>query len=177
MAALVLLVREAAPARLPRWRFAPALPIGLMLASPLAFLPYLRFDLEPPALRVWALAANAAPRLPEGERVALLLPGDNGSVAAMLGTVLRTARPRRPELELKPVAALAPDTLDRLTAEGYRYAVVSCVPSGFLAAPQGSAAVLEHDDLGWHAALVFRYPPPAAGRWSHILSYAPLCLG
>ena len=81
----------------------------VVLASPLAFLPFLRFDLEPPELRVWMLAANAAPRLPDGERVALLLPGDNGSVAAMLGTVLRTARPRRPELDLKKVAELTPE--------------------------------------------------------------------
>ena len=54
--------------------------------------------IEPPALRVWLLAQNAARFLPQHGRVALVLPGDNGSVAAILETVLRTAPPRRPEL-------------------------------------------------------------------------------
>ena len=177
VAAMVLLVRDRVAPSVSRWRFAPALPIALILACPFAFLPYLRFDLEPPALRVWLLAAKAAPLLPQRARVALVLPGDNGSVAAMLETVLRTTSPRRPELDLTTVAEPAPDTLDRLAAAGYRFAIVSCVPPGFLAAPQGGAAILEHDDLGWHASSVFTYPPPRPGRWSHVLADAPLCLG
>jgi hypothetical protein len=177
MAALVLLLRDRVAPAVLRARFAPALAIALILACPVAFLRYLRFDLEPPALRVWRLAAQAAPLLPEGARVALVLPGDNGSVAAMLETVLRTTPPRRPALDLTTVAEIAPDTLDRLAAEGYRFAIVSCAPAGLAPVPPGSAAILAHDDLGWHASSVFTYPPVTRARWSHVLSDAPLCLG
>jgi hypothetical protein len=106
-----------------------------------------------------------------------VLPGDNGSVAAMLETVLRTAPPRRPDLDLKAVSDVPPDLLDRLIADGYQFAVVSCVPSGSLTAPQGTAAILEHTEADWHELDAFRYPAPPPGRWSHVLSYAPLCLG
>ena len=175
MVVVLLLLRESlAPAA---WvRFAPALPIVIMLGMPVAFLPRLRFDLEPPALRVWLLAQNAARFLPQHGRVALVLPGDNGSVAAMLETVLRTAPPRRPELDLEAVSGETPDLLDRLAAEGYRFAIVSCVPSGSPTAPQGGAAILDHGDADWHEMEAFRYPAPPPGRWSHVLSYAPLCL-
>ncbi len=98
MVAIVLLARERAAALVARWRHAELLPIAAMIVSPLAFLPYLRFDLEPPALRVWLLAEKAAPLLEGRARVALLLPGDIGSVATMLETVLRTAPPRHPDL-------------------------------------------------------------------------------
>ncbi len=176
MVVVLLLLRQSlAPAA---WvRFAPALPIVVMLALPAAVLPRLRFDLEPPALRVWLLAQNAARFLPPRERVALVLPGDNGSVAAMLETALRTAPPRRPELDLKAVSDAPPDLLDRLAAEGYRFAIVSCVPSGSPTAAQGGAAILDRGDADWHEMETFRYPAPPPGRWSHVLSYAPLCLG
>jgi hypothetical protein len=177
MAAVVLLLRGASAALAARWRWAGAVAVAIMLAAPLALVPFLRFDLDPPALRVWRLAAAMKPALGDHDRVALLLPGDNGSVAAMLGTVLRIAPPRRAGLDLKMVDAVGPDTLDALAAEGYRLAVVSCVPSGFTAAAQGTAALLERDEFGWHAVRVLRYPPLPPGHWSHVLSYGPLCLG
>ena len=118
MAAIVLLARDRVAPLAVRLRFAPALLVAVMLLSPVAFLRVLRFDLEPPALRVWGLAAKAAPFLGADEHVALILPGDNGSVAAMLGTVLRLAPPRRPDLDLEIVKTLAPDTLDTLAAQG-----------------------------------------------------------
>jgi hypothetical protein len=183
MAAIVLLVRDDVPACLQRWRawprrFGPAALIVAALACPLVFLPFLRFDLEPPALRVWQLARAAAPYLDDHARVALLLPGDNGSVAPMLETVLRSVPPRHPDLDLEVVSTLAPDTLARLAAQGYRLALLSCAPPGFAAAPAGSAALLVRDEAGWHAAQVWHYPPPRTrGHWSHTVEWAPLCLG
>jgi hypothetical protein len=176
MAVLVLLLRDAAQRYAMRRHSAAALAIVLILASPVAFLPYLRFDLDPPTLRAAWLAENVAPRLAGRERVALLLPGDNGSVAAALGTLLRNAPPRHPALDLSAVTELTPDIMDRLTAQGYSVAIISCAPSGFTAAPPGSAALLEHDGRGWRPALLLHYPPPRGFRWHHVLSYAPLCL-
>ncbi len=179
MVAIALLGRAAADAR--GWSLASPVAQGALaaaiLASPVAFLPLLRFDLEPPALRVWALAGEAAPLLGEGERVALILPGDNGSVAAMLETALRDVPPRRRDLDLTVAESLAPDTLDAMAAKGYAVALLSCAPAGFAAVPPGSAALLRHDNSGWHAAQVWHYDPPRRHRWSHVLADAPLCLG
>jgi hypothetical protein len=177
MAALVLLARERVSAWAGQVRWAPAILVAVMLLSPVAFLGLLRFDLEPPALRVWRLAAQFAPGLGAGERVALIVPGDTGSVGTMLATVLRTAPPRRPDLDLDIVETLAPDTLDRLAAQGVRFAILSCAPPGYALAPPGSAALLERDGRGWHAAELIRYAPARPGHWSHVLAYAPLCLG
>ena len=183
MAAIVLLARAAVrergwvPAPTVR-RLASSSSVVLMLVVPVAFERFLRFDLEPPALRVWTLARIAAPFLAGDRRVALLLPGDNGSVAAMLGTVLRAVPPRHPELDLAVVSRLAPDTLAAMAAEGYRTALLSCAPAGFALVPEGNAALLRRDAAGWHAAEIWPYaaPPPGA-RWSHVLATAPLCLG
>jgi len=55
----------------------------------------LRFDLVMPQPLVWDLAGKLKPFLKDGDRLALLLPGDNGSLADMLGGVLTDVAPRR----------------------------------------------------------------------------------
>jgi hypothetical protein len=176
MVAIVLLARERAAALVARWRHAGMLPIAAMVASPLLFLAYLRFDLEPPALRVWLLAEKAAPLLDGHARVALLLPGDNGSVATMLETVLRTIPPRHPDLDLTAIATPGGQALDELAAEGFSVALVSCVPPGLDVSAPGTAALIVRDQYGWHAEAVWSYPPAPKMRWSHQLAEAPLCL-
>ena len=182
MLAAVLLLREAARERGWRWRprlrrWGPAALVALMLAVPLAFVHFLRFDLEVPALRVWRIAAEAAPNLGERDRVALLLPGDNGSVAPMLESVLRFVPPRHPRLDLALVKELAPDTLDGLAAQGYGVALLTCAPADFAGIPKDAAGVLRHDQAGWHVVRTWRYaPPPEGTHWSHVLADAPLCL-
>jgi hypothetical protein len=183
MVTVVLLARDAARER--GWMPPPSLrragaatAIVSMLVAPVAFARFLRFDLEPPALRVWALAREAAPHLAAGARVALILPGDNGSVVAMLGTVLRDAAPRRPDLDLASVAVFGPDTLAMLAARGYRIALVSCAPKDFALVPAGRAALLTRDATGWHAVQSWSYaPPPPGARWSHELVPEAVCLG
>lgn len=183
MVAIVLLARQAAREREWQWspefrRIVPAALVAAMLACPLVFVRFLRFDLEPPALRVWQIASEAAPNLGDRDRLALLLPGDNGSVAPTLETILRAVPPRHPDLDLTVVTRLAPDTLDALVAKGYRVALLSCAPAEFGDVPEGSAALLRRDDAGWHNVRVWRYaPPPPGARWSHVLADAPLCLG
>jgi hypothetical protein len=182
MLAIMLLLRAEARERGWQWRprlarWVPAALVALMLVAPVAFLHFLRFDLEVPALRVWQIAGEAAPNLGDNDRLALLLPGDNGSVAPTLETVLRTVPPRHPALALTLVKELAPDTLDRLAAEGYGVALLTCAPVEFAGIPAGAAGLLRHDQAGWHAVRTWRYgAPPAGARWSHVLADAPLCL-
>jgi hypothetical protein len=171
MVAIVLLARGW-PWRL--GRVAPAVLVILMLLSPVAFWHFLRFDLDVPQERVRLLAYEAARQLGLKDRVLLMLPGDNGSVAAMLETLLRTAPPRRPDLDLGSQANPLPGGGK---PDSYDLALLSCVPPGFADAPAGGAALLVRSSVGWVTLKAWPYPaPPPGARWSHILTDAALCL-
>ena len=175
---LVLLLREAAWAR--GWTLAGAMrttAIVATLASPVVFFPYLRFDLDAPQQRAWLLAAAAAPALDRDRRLALLLPGDNESLATMLDALIRFTPPRHLDAELLPVERLAPDTLERLAARGYRFALLSCAPPGFAGVPPAHAALLERENGEWRAVSVWSYPVGhLLLRPSHVVAEAPVCL-
>jgi hypothetical protein len=161
------------------WRALPAAGIVAMLASPIVFIGYLRFDLEVPALRAWDLAKAAAPHIGPSDRLALLLPGDNASVSAMLEGVLRYTPPRRPGIAIDALPAVGPATLGELT--GGDLALLSCMPAGLRgdlpAVPAGSAALLARDGSGWRMVATWPYPvPPRGARWSHVLADEALCL-
>jgi hypothetical protein len=176
MAAYLLLLRSWNWQRLAtrRPRAVPALLIGLVLLDPFPFLRLLRFDLEAPNLRVWQLAREAAPRLVDGERLALVLPHDNGSVRPALEALLRDAPPRRAGIDL----AVAPDLGAAHALQGYDHALLSCLPAAEGGAPQGSAALLVRDGAGWKTEAVWPYAlVPAHARWSQVLAPAALCLG
>ena len=63
---------------------ANAAALGLTLLAPIAFAKRLRFDLDMPQPLVWDLAKKLTNYLSDGGRLALLLPGDNDSVATMI---------------------------------------------------------------------------------------------
>jgi hypothetical protein len=180
MLTLVLQMRPIWQAEWPAvvvWKNAGQAALALALvASPVAFLSYLRFDLEEPQLRVRELAHEAASHL-AGDKLGLLLPGDNGSVATVLETALRVLPPRRPGVELKVLNGDVSAGLADFTVSGFRSAVISCTPRDFDLAPPGHGAFLVRDEAGWHATAVWSYaPPPAGARWSTVLAEKPLCL-
>ena len=150
--------------------------IAVLVASPVLFLSYLRFDLEVPQLRVRELARETANHL-TGDKLGLLLPGDNGSVATVLETALRVLPPRHPDVEFRVMNGDVGAGLADFTVAGFRSAVISCTPRDFDLAPAGHGAFLVRDEAGWHATAVWSYaPPPAGARWSSVLSAKPLCL-
>src|SRR6266851_1880228 len=157
-------------------RAGPAALVAVAALCPLALASLLRFDLEVPQLRTWQLAAIARARLGTERRLALVLPGDNGSVTAMLEGLIRFVPPAHPDLDLRSVTALAPETFDRLARDGYRLALISCTAAGSHDVPAGRAVLLEHGAGGWRAAAQEAYPVPRSRRWSHVLLDAPLCL-
>jgi hypothetical protein len=180
MLTLVLQMRPIWQAEWPAavvWKNAGQAALALALvASPVAFLSYLRFDLEEPQLRVRELAHEAASHL-AGDKLGLLLPGDNGSVATVLETALRVLPPRRAGVELKVLNGDVSAGLADFTVSGFRSAVISCTPRDFDLAPPGHGAFLVRDEAGWHATAVWSYaPPPAGARWSTVLAEKPLCL-
>jgi hypothetical protein len=177
--ALALAVRDLAPISwLDRGGSARtgAAVVALALVVPVAFVKRLRFDLDMPQPLVWDLAKRVVPFLHDGDRLALLLPGDNDSVATMLAGVLADTPPRRRRLDLLRRDRADRSTLDEAARRGYRLAVISCVPEGWEGAPPGQAALLRDDPDGWRPVAAWPYPADAARqRWQHILSWAPLC--
>jgi hypothetical protein len=152
-----------------RARLAMAAVLALVLIGPVGFAKRLRFDLVMPQPLVWDLAAEVKPHLKDGDRLALLLPGDNGSVRAMLEGVLRDVSPRLPHLDLLVRQSADPATLDEAAKLGYAKALVSC-------ASDHAAALMEHDEQGWRRTASFPYPPqPYHQRWQGILAWPPLC--
>jgi hypothetical protein len=153
---------------------------GLALATamlaPLGYVYRLRFDLDMPQPLVRNLADNLKTYSKDGDRVALLLPGDNDSVATMIAGVLAYTPPRRRGLALLRRDTADSATLDEAARLGYHLALISCVPEGWEDLPPSQAVLLRHGPGGWHPLAAWPYPAHAADRrWQEILSWGPLC--
>jgi hypothetical protein len=159
-----------------RARTVGRLVLAVALLAPLGFAYRLRFDLDMPQPLVRKLADDLKPYLADGDRLALLLPGDNDSVATMISGVLADTSPRRRMLDLLRRNTADAATLDEAARLGYPLALISCTPNGLGDLPAGEAVLLRHDPDGWHLLAAWPYPPHAAQRrWQHILSWPPLC--
>ena len=157
-------------------RAANAAVLGLALVAPMAFAKRLRFDLDMPQPLVWDLAKKLSPYLSDGGRLALLLPGDNDSVATMIAGILADTPPRRHMLDILRRNTADAATLDEAARLGYPLALISCTPNGLGDLPANQAVLLRHDPYGWHLLAAWPYPPHAAEhRWQHILSWPSLC--
>jgi hypothetical protein len=144
--------------------------------APLGYAYRLRFDLDMPQPLVRSLATNLKAYLVDGDRLALLLPGDNDSVATMIAGVLAETPPRRRRLDLLRRNSADPATLDEAARLGYRLALISCVREGWEDLPPSQAVLLRHGPDGWHPLAAWPYPAHATERrWQQILSWGPLC--
>jgi hypothetical protein len=121
------------------------------------------------------LANNVKPFLADGDRLALLLPGDNDSVTTMISGVLTETAPRRRGLDLLRRSTADAATLDEAARLGYRLALISCVPEGWEDLPANQAVLLHYDANRWHPLAAWPYPQAAERRWQQILSWGPLC--
>jgi hypothetical protein len=176
---LVLAARDfgaAAWLRHERLRLASAAVLVLVVLVPLAFAKRLRFDLDMPQPLVWDLAKKVSVHLQDGDRLALLLPGDNDSVATMISGVLADTSPRRHMLDILRRNTADQATLDEAARLGYGFALVSCTPEGWEDLPPSEAVLLRRNPDGWRLLAAWPYPADAAERrWQHILSWGPLC--
>ncbi|HTZ38265.1 MAG TPA: hypothetical protein VMB84_19735 [Stellaceae bacterium] len=149
----------------------------LALAAPVAFAERLRFDIEMPQPLVWDLAAALKPHLADGDRLALLLPGDNGEVGDLLASYLASAPPRRRGLDITRFGSADSAALDSAAAAGDALAVVSCTPAGLLGLPAGQAALLRREpDSGWQVAAAWPYRTDLKlSRWQRNRHWPALC--
>ena len=162
----------------PSWskrRLAAGLCVLASLAVPVVFAKRLRFDLEMPQPLVRALGHDLGTLLKPDDKLALILPGDNHSVAVMLESVLRYETPRLPHVELTVFTRFDDRTLSTLEGQGIDKAVVSCTPDGSSALPAHRALLLVRAGEGWKPLAVWRYPDPDGVRWTTVLSASPLC--
>ena len=158
-----------------RAQVAGLLALATTLLAPLGYAYRLRFDLDMPQPLVRSLAANVKPFLKDGDRLALLLPGDNSSVATMISGVLTETAPRR-GLDLLRRSTADAATLEEAARLGYRLALVSCVPEGWEDLPPNQAVLLRREANGWRLLAAWSYPKQAfEQRWQQILSWGPLC--
>jgi hypothetical protein len=156
--------------------YAAAAIVALATLAPIAFAKQLRFDLDMPQPLVWDLAKHLAPDLHDGDRLALLLPGDNDSVATMLAGVLADTPPRRRGLVLWRRSSADPATLGEAARRGYPLALISCTPEGWVGVPPGQAVLLRHSGGDWRVVAAWPYAAnDTRQRWQHILSWGPLC--
>jgi len=159
-----------------RARAAGGLALAAVVLAPLGYAYRLRFDLDMPQPLVRGLATNLKHYLADGDRLALLLPGDNDSVATMIAGVLADTPPRRHRLDLLRRNTADPATLNEADRLGYRLALISCVPEDWESLPASEAVLLRHGPTGWHPLAAWPYPAHAAERrWQEILSWGPLC--
>jgi hypothetical protein len=159
-----------------RARVVGRLALVTAVMAPLGYAYRLRFDLDMPQPLVRSLAADLKPYLADGDRLALLLPGDNDTVATMIAGVLAETPPRRRGLDLLRRNTADPATLDEAARLGYRLALISCVPEGWEDLAPAQAVLLRDGPDGWHPLAAWPYPTHAAGgRWQEILSWSPLC--
>jgi hypothetical protein len=176
---LVLAARDLAVGRWltgSRIRIVGLTALATALLAPLVYAYRLRFDLDMPQPLVRHLATNVKPYLADGDRLALLLPGDNDSVATMLAGLLADTAQRRTRLDLLRRDTADPATLDEAARLGYRLALISCAPGDWEGLLGSEAVLLRYDPAGWHSLAAWPYPPHAAERhWQQILSWGPLC--
>ena len=167
-----VLARPPESAAAERRRWVPAAVVLLALLVPFAFVKRLRFDTQMPQPLIWGLAHEIAGEVTDGDRLAFLLPGDNGSTSLMLRAALALTPPRR-DLDIYDVSAVPGGVEGGLKAaaqRGYVKAVVTC------AASADAAQLLAFDGATWHVDKSWPYPPVRSKeRWTTVLSAAPLC--
>ncbi len=179
MLALALAARELVPARWfdPRsWRYAGAFIIVLALLAPVALAERLRFDIEMPQPLVWDIAAELKPYLRDGDKLALLMPGDSGEIGDLLEGYLASQPPRRRGLVLARYQTADAATLDAAAAEGYEFAAITCTPAGIDELPPGIVALMRHGPDGWNVIASW---PQSAGiplsHWQRTRHWPALC--
>jgi hypothetical protein len=177
-------IRRGSPTLGPGWRGIGVAAIVLALAVPVAASGWTRNDRRQPEPLIWNLAAWTAPYLHQGDRVALLLPGDNRSVAFMLRVAIALDAPHRNLADFDDMPTADAAALSAAHGKPVDFALISCVPTDLaqsetgksLKLTAGEAALLARKDAGWALVSTHAYPDiPAPEHWTTELSPGPFC--
>jgi hypothetical protein len=177
-------IRRGAPDLGRGWSTVAVAAIVLAVAAPLASAGWTRSDRRQPQPYIWDLAAWVAPYLSDGDRVALLLPGDNRSVALMLRVAIAISPPYHMLADFTDTPRDDPASLQKARKDGSDFALLSCVSKALAASPQGQAlklqagrsALLAADGDGWKMIATEPFLAAASPEnWTTELSPGPFC--
>ncbi len=178
-------LRRGAPELGRGWRALGTAALVLVIVGPVALSGWIRSDLRNPEPQVWNLARFTAPYLTVSDRVALLLPGDNRSVALMLRVAIAIARPHLPLFRFDDLPRADAKALAEAQEAGDNFALISCVTPPLASSPIGQAlklrlgqsALLTLDGANWRLVASRPYPHdlPPTEQWTHELSPGPFC--
>jgi hypothetical protein len=177
-------IRRGAPELGRGWSVVAIAAIVLATIAPVAAAGWIRGDRRQPQPLVWDLAAWAAPQLHDDDRVVLLLPGDNRSVAFMLRVAIAISPPYHALANFGDTQRADSSALEGARQIGAGYALVSCITPALakspigqtLKLPAGQAALLAVDGATWRLIGTHRYPDIAAPeKWTTELSSGPFC--
>lgn len=187
----VMLAREAwlvrgAPRLQGGWNFVQVGAVMLAIAAPLVTSNWIRFDRRQPQPLVWELARFAAPYFSNGDKIALLLPGDNRTAAFMLRVAITMVPPRRMLASFDDMKSADDAALEKARDNGNTYALISCAPPGLkvfdsghvpVDVPAGRAALLLNDHGTWRLIATHAYPAslPPTDRWTSEVAPGPFC--
>jgi hypothetical protein len=158
--------------------------IVLAVAAPVAGAGWTRADRRLPQPHVWDLAAWTAPYLSDNSRVAMLLPGDNRSVALMLRVAIAISPPYRTLADFEEIAHDDTASLVKARKDGNDFALISCVSKPLADSPEGQAlklhagqpALLAADGDGWRMIATEPFLAETAPEtWTTELSPGPFC--
>ncbi|MBI1774833.1 MAG: hypothetical protein HYR63_05740 [Proteobacteria bacterium] len=155
--------------------WAARLAVAVTLLAPLIFLKKVRFDLAMPQPVLWDLAKRFAERLRDGDQVALIAPGDNGTVLLNLRGYLALTAPRRSELAFTLVSEGGAKALAELPARGIEKAIVTCAARIGLASDGPEAVMLEHGAGGWTITARSPYTIGLGRDWMAQFPTEPFC--
>jgi hypothetical protein len=161
--------------------------IALALAGPMLGAWWLRTDLRQPQPLVWNLAKFAAPVFHDGDHIALLLPGDNRSVAFMLRAAIAIAPPDHHLADFDDFPRADEAALAEALKRDDSFVLISCVPPALAASQTGQrlklppeqAVVLFRQQGVWSLLASHAYPDDPdtghSGPWTPEISAGPFC--
>jgi hypothetical protein len=178
-------LRRGAPDLGGGWRVIQIAAVAIAVVAPILAAQWIRHDERQPQPLVWDLSRFAAPHFHDGDHIALLLPGDNRSVALMLRVAIAITEPRRALANFDDIPRADPEALEAAKRNGDGYALISCVPDALAASPigrklglvAGQAALLADDSGKWKLGGTYAYPDdlPPLRQWTAELSAGPFC--
>jgi len=177
-------VRRGSPPLGAGWTAVGVAAIVLALVAPIASAGWLRDDRRMPQPLVWDLGRFTAAYLDDDSRVALLLPGDNRSVAFMLRVAIALGPPHRALATFDDFPTADAATLSKAADKQDTVVLISCVPAALAKSPEGQAlklvagqaALLTKNGEGWRLVASHAYPEiPAPESWTSQLSPGPFC--
>ncbi len=151
--------------------------VALAAVLPLAAAPLLRFDLDAPQPLLWTMARSTAALLHDGDRLALVVPGDGDDAAAsLLRGVLLFTPPRRQHLDFRSELAANQAALDDAHAHGFDRALVTCAPAGLGGLAAGQAGLIAYTQGGWRVLEAWTLPAGLRRqRFSAMLPHSVFC--